>query len=218
MVKNIICTILLFILPLTLRAQTAEEEKIIDIDYTANEWNTQAHALIEQGQYEAAKPLLKKAIARNPEVLIYYENLAIACKSSADQEGLLSCYALAKKNMPEEPSVFYYSGDVLQNAEQYEEAIADYNRAIELAGKDTELLHLYYFNRGNTWLKLREYKNARADYDKSLMLNEYHQASYVNRATARYKLRDADGACADWAQAYQLGYQAVAQYQRKYCQ
>lgn len=216
--KTVAYTILFVFISLMLNAQTAEEEKIIDIDYEANEWNSEAHSLIEEGKYEQAKPLLEKAIARNPEVLLYYENLAIACKNSADQEGLLSCYALAKKNIPDEPSVFYHSGDVLQNAKQYEEAIADYNHAIELADKDTELLYLYYFNRGNTWLKLREYKSARTDYDQALMLNEYHQASYANRATARYNLRDVGGACEDWQQAHKLGYQAGAKYHEKYCQ
>lgn len=215
--KTVAYTILFVFISFMLNAQTAEEEKIIDIDYEANEWNSEAHSLIEEGKYEQAKSLLEKAIARNPEVLLYYENLAIACKNSADQDGLLACYSLAKKNIPYEPSVFYHSGDVLQNAKRYGEALADYNRAIALADPDTELLYLYYFNRGNTLLKLREYKSARADYDKALGINPYHQASYANRAMIRYNLKDVDGACEDWQQAQELGYQAAEKYLNKYC-
>lgn len=215
MKTTILLTLLSFSV-LCLKAQSSEE-KIIDIDYAANEWNNQAHSLIEKGEYQEAKALLKRAIDRNPEVLLYYENLAIACNNSDDQQGLLSCYALAKENIPDEASIFYHSGDALQNAQRYEEALADYNRAIELANQDTELLYLYYFNRGNTWLKLREYKSAQIDYDKAIALNPYHHASFVNRATARYNRRDAKGACEDWLKANELGYQPALKYFKKYC-
>ena len=199
-------------------AQASEQEDIIDVDFEASQWNSEGYQYMMEGKYALAKDQFWKAITKDPKVIIYYENLANACSRSDDQEGLLKCYTHAKQNLPDEPDIFYYSGDVLQNAGQYANAIADYNKAIVLAkNKQTELLHLYYFNRGNSWLKLRDYQNAKNDYDQALHLHPLHKASYANRAMAHYNLKNKEGACADWQKAYELGYTTAAQYQKKFC-
>lgn len=196
-----------------------DEEDVIDVDFEANEWNSEGYQLMMDGKYTQAKALFWKAIQKDPKVIYYYENLANACTESNDQQGLMKCYETAKKNLSTEPDIFYYSGDVLQNAQQYSEAIADYTQAIALAqNKSTDLLPLYYFNRGNSWLKLRDYQKAKNDYDQALTLHPYHQASYANRAMANYNLKNRESACTDWQKAFELGYTTALQYQKKYCQ
>lgn len=216
---KLLLTLLMIMSGIHIAAAQNEEEDIIDVDFEANEWNTKGYQLMMDGNYVEAKDYYWKAITKDPKVVYYYENLANACTESNDQEGLLKCYQTAKKNLPGEPDIFYYSGDVLQNAKQYNEAIADYTQAISLAkSKSSDLLHLYYFNRGNSWLKLRDYQKAKQDYDQALTLQPYHQASYANRAMAHYNLKSRNAACADWQKAYELGYTTAAQYQKKFCQ
>ncbi|MEM6842382.1 MAG: tetratricopeptide repeat protein [Bacteroidota bacterium] len=200
-------------------AQKGDEEEFITMDNTANGINNEGYEAMEQGDYELAKELFRQAIAIDSSAVPYYENLALACQRSDDQVGLLQCYQMAKKNIPDDPNIFYYSGDVLQNAGRYEEAIRDYDRAIELSDPEyTDLLHFFYFNRGNAYLKLKDFQTAVDNYSQALDVFPQHAASYANRGMARYNLKDKTGACTDWQQAYDNGYEPAANYQKKYCQ
>ena len=195
------------------------QEDVITMDNEANGLNNQGYEALEQGNYEQAKDLLWQAIARDSSVAAYYENLALACQRSNDQAGLLKCYATAKKNIPDNPQIFYYSGDALQNASRYKEAIQDYDRAIALSQNDEPpLLHLYYFNRGNSYLKLKQFQKAAENYNQSLKILPQHAPSYANRGMARYNLKNRDGACSDWQSAYDNGYEPASTYQKKFCQ
>ena len=60
---------------------------------------------------------------------------------------------------------------------QYKEAIADYDKAIELNPKDAKA----YYNRGNAKHQLKQYKEAIADYDKAIELNPKDANAYNNR-------------------------------------
>lgn len=188
------------------------------MDNEANGINNQGYEAMENGNYERAKELFWQAIAIDSSAAVYYENLAIACKQSDDEVGLLNCYSVAKKNIPNNATIFYYSGDALQNAGRYQEAIRDYNRAIALSdAEDTDLLHFFYFNRGNTYLKLKKFHQAINNYDRALEIFPKHAASYANRGMAHYNTKNSEEACADWQQAYNNGYKPAANYQQKYC-
>ena len=214
---------ILFLLLMTCVSAYAQEEEgdeiVITMDNEANGLNNQGYEALEQGNYEQAKKLLWQAIAIDSSVAAYYENLALACQRSNDQAGLLKCYATAKKHITDNPQIFYYSGDVLQNAKRYKEAIRDYDRAIALSQEDEPpLLHLYYFNRGNSYLKLKQFQQAVDNYDQALEILPQHAPSYANRGMARYNLKNRDGACADWQSAYDNGYEPAASYQKRFCQ
>ncbi|NND83000.1 MAG: tetratricopeptide repeat protein [Gammaproteobacteria bacterium] len=61
----------------------------------------------------------------------------------------------------------YVNRGVLQVAiEDYEAAVKDYNRAIELSDDTAEA----YVNRGNMWFLVEKYPEAIADYDRALEL------------------------------------------------
>lgn len=211
--------LILFLVSLGTYAQENSEEEFITMDNTANGINNEGYEAMERGDYEQAKQLFRQAIAIDSSAVPYYENLALACQRSDDQAGLLQCYRMAKKNIPDDPNIFYYSGDVLQNAGRYQEAIRDYDRAIELSDPEyTDLLHFFFFNRGNAYLKLKDFQIAVDNYGQALEVFPQHAASYANRGMARYNLKDKKGACADWQQAYNNGYKPAANYQNKYCQ
>ena len=150
---------------------------------------------------------------------LYYENLARSLGGQQKIEQVAVVYARAQRQFPDVSDLYYYRADALQKLKRYEAARQVYTRAIALADQNpgTQLRHLYYFNRGNTYLKERKYDAARQDYDQALRINEFHYGSYANRGFARYNLKDKEGACADWHQAQEAGYEAAQQYLTKYC-
>ena len=69
---------------------------------------------------------------------------------------------------------------------EYEKAIEDYNKAIEL---DPNLAGVYY-NRGNAYFYLKQYEKAIEDFDKAIELNPNNAYAYNNRGLAREKLKE----------------------------
>ncbi|MFP4089819.1 MAG: tetratricopeptide repeat protein [Cyclobacteriaceae bacterium] len=212
------CYLLLFLLVSFAVIAQEKDEEILDVDFEANKLNSEGYELMMAGQYEAAKKLFWQAINIDPDVFFFYENLANACEETNDQQGMLACYAKAKVHLPDEPNIFYFSGDVLQNNGRLEEAINDYTNAVKLAEKKgSQLLYLFYFNRGNSWLKLKNYQKAVRDYDEAIKLQPFHQPSFVNRGMSRYNLKDKEGACQDWQKGVKLGYEQAENYLNKFC-
>ena len=60
---------------------------------------------------------------------------------------------------------------------RYDEALADYNRALELRPDYTEALN----NRGNTYHELERYNEALADYNQALELRQEYVEALYNR-------------------------------------
>lgn len=205
-----------------LNAQNTNTDDLI-VDATAynlaREYNNTGYEKLQNGQYAEAKSLFLKAIELDSFDILMYENLAITCQRLSDYDGLVQCYSKAKRIFPDDADVHYYSGDVLQNLKRFDEAIKDYDRAIKISNddEDNEILYLYYFNRGNTYLKLKNYRLATDNFNRSLELNPYHFASFANRGMARYNLKDINGACSDWNDAKELGHSGSSEYLSKYC-
>ena len=86
---------------------------------------------------------------------------------------------------------------------QYNEAISDYNKAIELDPKYVEA----YFNRGNAYDEKAQYKQAISDFTKTIEINPRFAEAYNNRALSYYFKREYDKAWEDVHNAQNLGYQ-----------
>ena len=63
---------------------------------------------------------------------------------------------------------------------RYEEAIADYDKAIGLDPKYAPA----YNNRGNAYYDLGQYEEAIADYDRAIALNPEYADAYTNKGLA----------------------------------
>ena len=83
---------------------------------------------------------------------------------------------------------------------QHKEAIADYDKAIELNPKDARA----YYNRGNAKHQLKQHKEAIADYDKAIELNPKDAKAYYNRGNAKNELKQHKEAIADYNKAIEL--------------
>lgn len=75
----------------------------------------------------------------------------------------------------------------------------------------------YYYNQGLDYFNKGLYKDAIKSFDKALKYNPGDIDSYYNRAVAKYKLQDTEGACADFKLAAFYGDPDAPKMIAKYC-
>ena len=83
----------------------------------------------------------------------------------------------------------------------YEEAILDYNKALELS--PTEIC-LVYSMRGNAKRNLGDFDGAISDQNKALDFDPLYADGYFNRGSAKYKMGDFTGAIEDYTQVIKI--------------
>ena len=102
----------------------------------------------------------------------------------------------------EQAKKFFDSGKAKIYKSQFEEAIADFDMAIEL---QPELYEAYFF-RGNAYLNKGDIEKAIEDYDKTIEIRSDYADAYVNRGNAKtYLYNDQSKGCEDWLIAEELG-------------
>ncbi|NJK47905.1 tetratricopeptide repeat protein [Candidatus Gracilibacteria bacterium] len=98
------------------------------------------------------------------------------------------------------PSFFAYTLRALSNANlrDYQAAISDYSRAIQLQPND----YFSYSGRGSVYALLGKHQEALADLNKALAMfpksNQYKFTAYLGRATTHLAMGDAQAAIADY--------------------
>ena len=83
----------------------------------------------------------------------------------------------------------------------YEEAILDYNKALELSPSEISLV---YSMRGNAKRNLNDFDGAILDQNKALDFEPLYADGYFNRAIAKFKKGDFDGAINDYSQVVNI--------------
>ena len=83
----------------------------------------------------------------------------------------------------------------------YEDAILDYNKALELS--PTEIC-LVYSMRGNAKRNLSDFEGAISDQNKALDFDPLYADGYFNRGIAKFKKGDFDGAIRDYSQVLKI--------------
>ncbi|MEH2234849.1 tetratricopeptide repeat protein [Nostoc sp.] len=105
----------------------------------------------------------------------------------------------------------YQEGVNKYEAGNYEEAVKDFNQAIELDPKNA----LAYNRRGNAYYRLGDYEQAQADSSQAIALNPQDANAYFDRGFALSELGKYKEAIADYTEAIKLNYQnAYAYYGR----
>jgi len=219
--KSTLSILLLFILPMYLSAQETDiiEVDVFDYNREAAGYNDKGYNLLQEKKYKEAVSYFEKAIAVDKTNITYFENLGIALKKIGAFQEMLANYKLAIKFFPDEPDLYYYCGDAYNEMKQYDAAIESYTKAIKVANDDdaVEYLYLYYFNRGNVYLKMKKYKTALGDLNRTIALEPYFHGAFNNRGYIKFNLQDKRGACDDWRKALELGNKTVGKYIAKYC-
>ncbi|MGB3651261.1 MAG: tetratricopeptide repeat protein [Rivularia sp. (in: cyanobacteria)] len=81
---------------------------------------------------------------------------------------------------------YYKDGRVAYKGRKYEEAITNFDRAIQKNPDDAKA----YVNRGNSHYNLKEYEAALTDYTHAVKLNPNEIKAFVNRGNVRYMLAE----------------------------
>ncbi|MCP2727674.1 tetratricopeptide repeat protein, partial [Symplocastrum sp. BBK-W-15] len=96
--------------------------------------------------------------------------------------------------------IYFYRGTAYNNKGDFDLAITDYNKAIQLNPKLAEA----FYNRGVAYGSLMKYNSAIADYNKALKLNPKFADAFINRGFAYSEKGEYDRAIADYNEALKL--------------
>jgi serine/threonine-protein kinase len=107
---------------------------------------------------------------------------------------VLSCYAQTNA------ASLYSAGWSAFNARDYNAAITDFTRSLELDPKNADVHN--WRGRAKWWLK--DYTGAIEDYDQAIALNPKCGGFYSNRGEARYTLKMFPEALGDYNKAIEL--------------
>lgn len=126
----------------------------------------------------------------------------------------------SKRILQEADEICSYLGEVYRMNNELKKAVEEYSSAINFSkknGEDFELVHLYYFNRGNCYLKMNMIDPALNDYSYALKLKPDYSYALLNRGICFIKKGNPADACNDWTKAFEQGNNNAKVYLDKYC-
>lgn len=106
--------------------------------------------------------------------------------------------------------LYILNGDKLYDNDEYDKAIDEYNKAIELDPKNA----IGYFDRGYAYYYKKNYSAAMSDFDKTLLLDPDYYSAYLGRARVKTKTTDYTGALADYNKLLSMSREAKYYYYR----
>lgn len=122
--------------------------------------------------------------------------ITINAQTESPEGELAEMDSIAKKKF-----VYHYNfGIDKYDHQDYQGAIEEYNKALEVDTSDSDV----YNNRGNAKGKLGMHKEALADFNKAIILNPEHKLAHGNKAFAKYNLMDYKGALEDYNKALEI--------------
>ena len=114
---------------------------------------------------------------------------------------LLSCASTHKEKTESRDADFYIKrGNAYHEKGQYDQAILDYNKALEINPKDA----LAYYHRGISYEKKGQYDQAISNYTKALEINPRDTGAYYNRGMAYGNKGQYDHAILDYTKALEF--------------
>ena len=133
------------------------------------------------GDYHIAIPLLEKAMELDPKKTLYYTSWLMTdlykdYDRALDYLTQFDDYTPNKTDYAWGENVNFLKGEVLQAMDRQDEAIAEFTKAIE---EDGDYVDMYaYVYRGISFLSVKKYHEAIADFDKSLELFDKSSMAY----------------------------------------
>jgi len=141
-----------------------------------------------QGKFKEAKEEFEKALKADP----FYESA---------KESLRIIEDVADKKIECKTAIHLFKGAAYVIKWQTGEAIAEYNKAIELNPR----FAMAYRARGKAYSKKRQHDKAISDYNKAKDIDPRFAMAYYNRGIAYEANGNMKQACSDWKTACELG-------------
>ena len=108
---------------------------------------------------------------------------------------------------------YFYQGVEKYKVGNFQGAIDDYTRAIEINPQYAAAYQL----RGSSKSILGDIQGAIADYTKVIEIDPQDANAYQLRGIAREKVNDLEGACRDWRKAVNFGQTTPAEWVKNQC-
>jgi serine/threonine-protein kinase len=126
-----------------------------------------------------------RAVARGSMAIAYYDKKEPEKAKAEDQLAVADfCQAV---NLAPRPHYLYFAmrARAYKRLEKYDRVVDDYTAALQTGETiDPEDLFLLYFNRGQAYMDIRDYKKAESDFDKAAKLDPNDPAPHRRRAKA----------------------------------
>ena len=167
-----------------------------------------AYAAAKKGDQDIAIAEYIKAIERDPDRPVAYNNLGNCYQRKGDDKQAIENYKKSIKLDPMYVLAYNNRGNSYSNLKQYEWAIQDYDKAIELDPNYA----ISYNNRGNRYADLKQYERAIQDYDKAIELDPNYAFAYNNRGLSYHKLKQYERSIQDYDKAIELDPNYAAAY------
>ncbi|MDO9510117.1 MAG: hypothetical protein Q7J34_00025 [Bacteroidales bacterium] len=180
----------------------------------------EAKTAFDNGNSPLAEKKLEKSIATFPYERTAHTLMFKVLNNQSLHEKALLYLGKAMAIFEEDDEFYYYVAKTHQVMGQNEKALIAYNEAIHWAkknGEDYPIVFDYYAGRGKCLLRKDLYKEALADFEYSIKLNNKHSSVYIYQGYALMKLNRKDEACESWKKAIQLGGASVKKKYDKYC-
>jgi tetratricopeptide (TPR) repeat protein len=118
------------------------------------------------------------------------------CDQSSDPDrSIRGCTRLIEKDL-RDVAAYYNRGIAQEEKKDYDAAIADYTRVIEIHPEVAA-----YSNRGYAYMHKRDYDRAFADYASAIATDAGYADTYFNRGNAYDDIKDFDRAAAEYTKA-----------------
>lgn len=213
----------LFVLALVFQV-SAQQEYVVNIEDREEAISLTEKGLrkIDAGNFRSAIQDLEKAITVDATFHPAYINLYKAYNQiDGDKTRLLKIIEEGTNIFEEDDELTYYLGYLYYQKGQFPQAIREFSRAIgysKINGEDFHLVYGYHFNRGNAYLKTKEFEKAIKDYSYALNLSPGNPDILTNRGSAQYQINNKAAACKDWNESVKEGGMTAQKYIRQFCQ
>ncbi|KEO75878.1 tetratricopeptide repeat protein [Anditalea andensis] len=221
MMDKIILTVSLLLVVVFHAAAQKEYEVNIEDREEAISLTQKGLQHIEAGNFLAAIADLEKAISVDGTFHPAYINLYKAYnQTNVDKSKLLTILEEGTYIFEEDDELTYYLGYLFYEKQDYAHAIKLFTRAIgysKINGEDFHQVYGYHFNRGNAYLKTKEFQRAITDYDYALQLSPGNPDILTNRGIAYYQVKNKDEACKNWNKSVSEGGMTAQKYIKQFC-
>ncbi len=130
-----------------------------------------------------------------------------------DTKLLLTNIIDQRSSGPTLSAAYFYRGNYHDMLDEFDSALTDYNRAIEINPNYV----LAYNNRGIIKGVNKDYEAAIADFTKAIALKPDYPDPYYNRGLSYLQLQEMDKACSDWKKSASLGSSQAQKFIDQYC-
>jgi tetratricopeptide (TPR) repeat protein len=152
-----------------------------DIEKAGEKMAQEAIQKIE-GKYEQRFQKIEDEVKESAEDadIAIRQTVAQSYVRQGEKERAIDEYEDLENKYPTNPSVQFLKGNTFDELKKHEEAIACFDKAIELDPKDASA----YINKGVALGNLKKYEEAIACYDKAIGLDQKNVNAYINKGNA----------------------------------